>query len=510
MWRALLLVLGFLTVGALEFSYFPGHTYLHGSSQLYLPILEHLDAPGYLSRDLIAAHPNVSFTAYDEVTLFIHRVAKLDFYPVLVGQQLLGRLAGLLGLLLVARSAGLGNWQALLVSAFVHLGTFLPGSAALLIEPEPVPRAMALGLVWLAMGCLTRLKPLLAGLFAGLGFLYDPVVAGPFWLLVLVAFLFDRKLRKLLRPMLPVLLVFGLLLANLAQLQPGAPDTPRLFERMSAAVASIERLRVPAGWVSLWPLGAVYFYVALFVIGIAAVTRLWPLLNRECRWLFTLLPCLGLLSIPLSGLLVEQLRWPLALRLDVTRSLSYLVLLVWLAGAMACVLAWQRGRRAEACVWLVPCLLVLSWNAVNRPSRVDGASMTQMAAWAEENTWGSSVFLFPDAGRALYPGVFRARSRRALWVDWMSGAAVNSSAELAQEWWSRWKDTMDKPPLTGAGLQRLLGLPIDYYVFEKGRWVIAEKPVKPAFEDERFVVYEASTLRLVAGDLRIVRSRLER
>ena len=52
---------------------FPGHTYLHSATQIYLPMLERMDSPGYLSRDLVATNPNVSYTIYDEVTLFLHR-----------------------------------------------------------------------------------------------------------------------------------------------------------------------------------------------------------------------------------------------------------------------------------------------------------------------------------------------------------------------------------------------------------------------------------------------------
>ena len=31
------------------------------------------------------------------------------------------------------------------------------------------------------------------------------------------------------------------------------------------------------------------------------------------------------------------------------------------------------------------------------------------------------MFLFPDVGHDLYPGIFRALSERALYVDWKSG-----------------------------------------------------------------------------------------
>ena len=71
-------------------------------------------------------------------------------------------------------------------------------------------------------------------------------------------------------------------------------------------------------------------------------------------------------------------------------------------------------------------------------------SVIELARWAEQNTWGGSLFLFPDAGRELYPGVFRGRSRRAVWVDWKGGMLA---ASLNRSRWSgsiagrgRWKD----------------------------------------------------------------------
>jgi len=95
--RALLLLLGLAAVTWLEFKFFPGHTYLQGDTQIFLPILERLDAPGYLSRDLVATHPHVTYTIYDELTLFLHEAAGLDFRTALTVQQVVCRTAGVLG-----------------------------------------------------------------------------------------------------------------------------------------------------------------------------------------------------------------------------------------------------------------------------------------------------------------------------------------------------------------------------------------------------------------------------
>ena len=58
--RALLIFLGLALITCLEFRYFPGHSYLEGDSQIFVPMLERLDAPGFLSRDPVAVSPHLT------------------------------------------------------------------------------------------------------------------------------------------------------------------------------------------------------------------------------------------------------------------------------------------------------------------------------------------------------------------------------------------------------------------------------------------------------------------
>ena len=512
MWRAAAAVFAFFALAWFEFEFLPGHSYLAGTSQLYLPVLEHLVTPGYLSRDMVATHPNLAYTIYDELTLFLHATGRLDFKQALVAQQVFGRLAGLLGVYLLARAAGAKCFYALIVTAVVSSGTFLPGPHVWLVDPEPVPRSIATGWLFLAIGCLAREKPLLAGLFGGLGLLYDPAFAAPFWLVIILIFLLDRPARKLLRPLWPVLLVFVLLLANLAQLQPGAPDTQPFLSRFSQQIAGIEKFRTPEVWISLWPAKFIHLYLAVFVVGIWAVTRIWPALNRQTKWIFTVLPFLGILSLPFSSLAVEHYRWAAALRAQPMQTLIYTVTLAWLACGIAAVRALMHHGKGEALAWSLLCLSMLAPGISQRPATKPDPAIAELASWAEDRTWGSSVFLFPDAGRELYPGAFRAESRRALWVDWQSGKQMNYVVALAPEWSARWQGTMEGP-LSGGHLQEMLSLPIDYFVFKRNHVVESEsegliRPVKPVFLDERFAVYEASTLRIVPGTLMIVSTGL--
>jgi hypothetical protein len=495
--RALLLLLCVAAITSLEFQGFPGHTYLQGDTQIFLPILERLDAPGYLSRDLIATHPIVTYTIYDEVTLFLHAAAGLDFQTALTLQQVVCRGAGVLGVFLLVLATGLGDVPALVIAAVVNLGAALKGPEVLLTDLEPTPHGFAFGLVLLAMGLLAREKPLLAGLAGGLALLYHVPTVAPFWAVLLLAFIFDRGLRKLLRPALSILLVFVLLLANLAQLQPGAVESQPLFGKISDQLAALQQFRTSNVWVSLWAGRDIWIYLAIWVCGVWATTRIWPCLNRQLRWFFVTLPLFGILSVPLSDLLLEHLRWSLIPALQPARTLIYTVA----TASMACSIAGLRaglGRRTwEAILWfLVVFLGPLSMISSRRPVKNE-LPVAQMASWAESNTWGSSMFLFPDAGRALYPGMFRAKSRRALWVDWESGEQVKYFESAGEEWWRRWRETM-APEFSRQRLGAMLQLPVDYYGLDK-RHRLAN--VRPVFENREFIVYDATDLRN-AGALR--------
>ena len=507
MWRNFALLLTLLTVTYLEFKFYPGHTYLTSATQRYLPVLEHLATPGYLTRDLVATNPNVTYTVYDEVTLLLHTAVKLDFSTALVIQQALCRFAGLLGIYLLARATGLKILPCIAIASLFNAGTFLPGPDLWLIDPEPTPRAVAIGFMFLAVGCFAVRKPLLTGLFGGTALVFDIAVAAPFWLVLFLMYCCDRQMRKLLRPIGPIFLVFALLLANLAQLQQGTPDSQAYFTRLTAESASILQFRSPDLWVSLWPAKLLYLYLALFVIAIWAVTRIWPILNRQMKWLLTLLPAVGILAVPCSMILLERLRLAETLRIQPLQLLTYTVFTTWFSCALAAIRAIRQSARAEAAAWSAICLLILASGIVHYDHPKINPAIPELAAWAESSTWGSSMFLFPDAARNSYPGVFRAESRRALWVDWESGRQANDHVALAPEWFNRWQSTM-RGPMTSNRLQNMLALPIDYYVLDNQYALTAtaqgeHRTLNPVHIAGNFAVYDANTLRTVPGNLTV-------
>jgi len=56
------------------FFWFPGHTWLHQDTQIYVPILEHQRDAATLRNDLVAQHPHDAFTIYDEVAIGLRRI----------------------------------------------------------------------------------------------------------------------------------------------------------------------------------------------------------------------------------------------------------------------------------------------------------------------------------------------------------------------------------------------------------------------------------------------------
>jgi hypothetical protein len=87
--------------------------------------------------------------------------------------------------------------------------------------------------------------------------------------------------------------------------------------------------------------------------------------------------------------------------------------------------------------------------------------------------------------------VFRARSRRALWVDWKSGMLAASFQPVALEWFDRWQGSMEGG-FSRERLEGLLPLPIDYYVVKSAHRL----PGMPtAFRNQEFYVYDAQDLK---------------
>ena len=554
--RAALLVVGIAAFTWLGFRVFPGHTYLQSDTQIYLPILERLAEPGFLSRDPVAMRPHVSYTIYDEVALALRHSLNQNFETVLTGQQLLFRGLGFLGIYLFLLAAGLGELEAFAGSALFHLGGALLGPAVLLVEYEPVPRGYAMSLVFLALGLLVQRRPFLGAIAATLGFLYHPPATLPFWGILALSYIADRQMRRQTRATFLPILIGGLLLANLAQLQPGVVEPQHFGGRLPADLAALQLIRTKYAWVSLWAPHDIWAYLAFWICGLWALARLWPALSHPWRWCAAGLSTIGIVSVPASYLLLEKMQLAIIPQLQPARFLVFTIAMCSAATLAAGVYAARRGAYAEAFGWFLPAFAIpirvrvfdlfaihsvkdvwqlLVWLAlsgaaayvfspaakrvrlfalpalpvlatflipasgVSNYPKIDQRPINEVAAWAVHDTWGGSMFLFPDAGHDLAPGMFRARSMRALWVDWKSGGQVNYFRSFGEEWWSRWEQTMDGP-FTIERLRGMLDLPVDYYVLKREHRLA---PVRPVFQNRVYVVYDARDLRKSSTSLRM-------
>lgn len=531
---------------------FPGHTFLQSDTQIYMPILEHLRDHSVFGRELLAQDPHVSFTIYDEVALLLRRVTGLDFEGVLVLQQLVFRALGLLGVYWIATSMALRRRMALLVAAAFSLGATIVGPALLTFEYEPVPRGFAVPLILLAVGLVAHGRDLGAGIAASLAFLYHPPTTLPFWAVYFCLTLVPSRPAVMKRRILGLAPLFCavLVLFVLSRLQPGVSEPQDFFSRLSPLMERIQRVRAPYNWISGWPAAFFAQYVFLLAFTAAAFYRLRRRLCEDLRFFAAGMPAAGALAIPVSWFLLERLGWAVIPQLQPARAALFITAFALVLGSCAAMHAATRRRWWEAALWMAPVfavpvsprifevltpnladpvirmrvlvtllsaavtataawsvagrrrwataalaaalalpfLAVPGWAKVVNYQRLHNADLDALSAWARTSTPKDALFVFPDAGRDLSPGVFRARALRALYVDWKAGGQANFLRDFGYEWWSRWQK-LGAGTFTGAdeALYRTLG--INYFVLNASHRL----PDRPTvYETARFAVYSTA------------------
>ena len=520
----------------LNFFQFPGHTWLQQDSQIYTPILEHLRDPAVLQRDIVARHPHVAFTLYDEVAIALNRVTRLDFQYVLQAQQFLFRALGIWGAYMIATALGLSDLLALLAASVFALDVFIVGPSVLVFEYEPTPRAFAVPLLFLAMGLVARERFIAAAIAASVAFVMHPPTTASFWMVYLVLACWPLERRKLVAFRVLITAAFVLLMA--ARFQSSTNQAQTLFTRIGPHLEQLQRMRASYNWVSTWWQKNLIHYLILYAATVIATWRLWASTPRTLRFFFVGLPLIGMLSVPVSYVLLEQLHWALIPEFQPTRALLFVTAFAMLLGAAAACHAVANKRYAEAIAWLtlafllptntvvewppwnrvelvltlalvtvaaiyvvqrgsrwaipavcavilLPLFLIPSWGKVENYPALHTPALEELSTWAHTSTPQDALFLFADAGRGLAPGIFRAEAERAIYVDWKSGGQVNFFKDLGEEWWSRWQQTMAKPFDPDVARYRPMG--IDYIVVSpKNRLPNAS----PVFENARYLVYK--------------------
>ncbi|MGB7761702.1 MAG: hypothetical protein WBL61_17855 [Bryobacteraceae bacterium] len=506
------------------FFLFPGHTWLQQDSQIWTAMLEHLRDPAVLRNDILVQQPHVGYTLYDEVALALRSLTGLGFREVLALQQIAFRAVGIWGLMLMATAAGLELGPAVLVAALCSLGAAIAGPAVFTVEYEPTPRAFALPLVICAIGLTAHRRYRAAGIAAACAFLYHAPTTFGFLAIFAVLTLCRRQWRA----WIPLALA-GALLAFAAAHQDGAAQQP-FWGRIGAPQEHLQRLRASYVWLSAWPLRSIVHHLLLAAALAAAWFRIRRRVPAELRVFVLGLPLLGLASMPLSWLLLERAKWVPIPQLQPMRLLLFLALMMQFLAAVAGAHAALARRWLESGTWFaVACWLALQpvvtepyhWRrvavlllvaaiaaaatrfrvaplagaatlvlipfaggVVNYP-QLETPELRQLSDWAAHSTTRDAVFLFPDAGRSLAPGVFRSEALRAVYVDWKGGGQVNYLRQFGEQWWLRWSATM-APGFHPADMPNYGAAGIDYIVLQPQH----RQPDPPIFANPRYLVYK--------------------
>ena len=515
-----------VALALLSFFQFPGHTWLQQDSQIYTAILEHLSDPPVLANDLVARKPHVALTLFDEAARAARAVTGLSFREVLAVAQIAARALGIWGLWQIALALGLGGAEAWMVAGFAALGATVAGPEVLTFEYEPTPRALALPLVFCAIGLAAHRRWTAAGIAGAAALLLHPPSALPFWLVLLGLIAWQRPKGGVVAPV-GMLAAACVVLLVAARMQAGGAESQPLFTRLTAEQAHVEQVRTAYTWVSTWAVGLVLAWVAAFL---AAVAAWWRVKEKSdaAVWLLAL-AALGLLSMPVSWALLERLGWALVPQVQPMRMLVFVALAMQILCGAAGIAAMLRRATIEAMGWFALAYLLplqpvahgeVMWarvallavlaagtalardyapvvtlaafflipsvgGVVNYP-HLHTPEVEQLASWARVATPRDAVFVFPDAGHSVVPGIFRAEALRALYVDWKGGGQVNFFPGFASEWWRRWQQTVGRG-FQAADLERYGELGIGYAVVEQAHRPPA--PATPVFENARYAVY---------------------
>lgn len=517
----------------LNFFEFPGHTWLQQDTQIYAPILEHLSKPGTLDSDLIVQYPHVSFTLYDELAIGARHATGLDFERILGAGQILCRAFGIWGVYLIATAAGLDVWASLLVAAIFSLGAMIAGPSVLTFEYEPTPRALAIPLLFCALGLTAHCRYTSAGVLMAAAFLIHPPSTIPYWIALACVSgrdaLAGKRFPGRTWPVWVALLcaVAGILVA--AHLQPGPREQQEFFTRLTPQQEQVQRLRTAYNWISTWWRGLLPQYLGLYCVGLVAYTRVRKYLSPELRIFSTLLPAIGMLSMPLSWLLLEHLKWALVPQLQPMRLLLFVTAFAVILASLAAI---KATTILESAAWFTlafyvpmrvqlfdPVSLRLSLIAIGlaalaatalrmtRPTLliagalaffiipgIGGVSnypnlhtteIADLSNWARDNTPATAVFLFPDEGHLVYSGLFRAEAMRPVYVDWKSGGQVNYLKDFAGEWSARW-EAVNRAGFGVSAIPCYRSRGVDYVVLRREHeWAGLE----PVYRNSQYAVY---------------------
>ena len=325
----------------LGFFVFPGHTYLQSDTHIYLPMMERIANPALLGNDIIATHPHLRYTVYDEIAGGLKQLTGGDFEPILAGLQLGARFVGLYGVYLLATAAGLEAGAGLFLAGLFGLGALIIGPAVLTVEYEPIPRGMAIPLLLLAMGLAGHGRWRGTGIALGAAFLLHPPTVWPVWL-VLGGYALWRG-RGAIGGM-----VGGVLALWLAsRFQVGETERQAFWATVPPDLEALQRMRASYVWVGMWQGIWWVHHAVLLAVAVGAWWRIRGSLNDAMRVMLLGLPILGALSAGLSYLLLDLGKWIVVPQVQPARALLWVTMGAVLNGGIAAARAARAGFMAS-------------------------------------------------------------------------------------------------------------------------------------------------------------------
>ena len=281
----------------------------------------------------------------------LRRVTGLSFEQILMGQQFVYRAVAILGLYLLAIATGLRPLLAWLAAALISLGASVIGPAVLIVEYEPVPRGFALPFVVFSLAMVAHRRWSLAAAAGTIAFSFHPPTALAYCGVLACSASLEQRVQ-------------GLGCAGDWTVVDG---WSRFWFRRRRQIsclcsgASIPHWKICSGcgqritgsslWLGRW----IYLYVVLTTVGFLAWLRIRRFFSRELNVLILALPAIGLLSIPLSYVLLERMKLMFVPQLQPGRYLLYVTFFAILLASIAAIHAAERGSYVESALFfLVP------------------------------------------------------------------------------------------------------------------------------------------------------------
>src|SRR5580698_5143926 len=114
-------------------------------------------------------------------------------------------------------------------------------------------------------------------------------------------------------------------------------------------------MRASYNWISTWPAQLIWQYVLLWGFSMLAF---WQVRPRTARLFLIGMPAIGILSVPVSYILLDQLKWGLIPQFQPARALLFVTAFAVILGAAAGVRAAEQKRWIESVIWFAVVLAV--------------------------------------------------------------------------------------------------------------------------------------------------------